>query len=383
MRRTRILLTVLLTLFMVVVFVLLGFLLGLVGPYSSQQTDTNGISAVRSIYAFGPDPTQMISPASVAFQPGSTSIWCADQGNFRLVEFNYDGSHRSTFSQDAAGDGFDFPSDIAISPDGWFYVVQSTYNKVTVYDPQFKFEQKLESPMPMSIAVSDDLVVVGCVPGFALFKRDGTYIKWVGTRGSADDQFDTINGVALDDDDNIYIVDTYNNRLSKYDKDATRIWMVSLGPSGNQVEPMRSEDGVEDLVMQTPMGVCIDGAGRVVIVDNQGFSVAAFDPDDGHNLGVWGTYGSRDGQFLYPADISYCERTDSFAIADTGNRRLQIVRIPDSGAHLAATIERGSNGPLRACFVPLVVVTVLGAALVGYSVYKRKTLTPNADEWIE
>ena len=379
MKRIRIILTLLLIVFTVAIVVLLAILLGLVAVRSPQASeDVNGLSFVRAIYAFGPDSSQLITPASVAFVPGSTDIWCADQANYRLVGFNFDGTYRSLFFEDSDGEGFDFPSDIAISNDGWFYVAQSSYNKVTVYNPQRGFEQKLESPSPMSVAVSDDLVVVGCVPGFALFTRDGTYLKWVGTRGSGDDQFDTINGVALDDEDNIYIVDTYNNRLSKYSKDAVRIWMVSLGPAGNATTVPTATDDATDFIMQTPMGLTIDGAGRIVLIDNQSFSIAAFDAHDGHLLGTWGGYGSGDGQLLYPADISYNARTDTFVIADTGNSRLQIVRIPESGAHLAAGLERNVRGPLRACLIPFLVVFLTGSTLTLYFVGRKKWRTKRA-----
>jgi sugar lactone lactonase YvrE len=372
-------LTILLIVFSAALIVLLIMLLG-GGSAVRTPVLQNGIRFERAIYGFGPDVHQLITPASVTYATNPTRIWCTDQGNFRLVEFNYDGTYRTSFIRDVAGTPFDFPSGIAVSPDGWFYVAQSTYNKVTVYSPLREYEQKLESPNPMSVAVNDNLVVIGCVPGFALFDREGTYLKWVGTRGSGEDQFDTINGVALDADDNIYIVDSFNNRLSKYSKDASLVWMVNLGDPGNQRSDAtpQTESADVGVGMEMPMGITIDGARRLIIVDNLANKIVAYDSEDGSFINEWGAGGSSNGLLQFPADISYSEATDTFVVADTGNRRLQIIRLPGSGATVESTVVRTATGPLRVCLIPgMIVVLLVGVRLV--LVYLKKKGTPEGE----
>ena len=78
-----------------------------------------------------------------------------------------------------------------------------------------------------------------------------------------------------------------------------------------------------------------------------------FDPKDGKFLAKYGAYGEKDGQFSYPSSIAYDPQRDWFAVADSSNSRVQIVRIPDSGADPLGAVRRQLAGPIRACLVPL------------------------------
>jgi hypothetical protein len=50
--------------------------------------------------------------------------------------------------------------------------------------------------------------------------KDGTWVKTVGTRGSGQDQFNTVHGIAVDAQQNlVYVADRGNNRIQVYDTD--------------------------------------------------------------------------------------------------------------------------------------------------------------------
>lgn len=341
---------------------LFGFLSG--GKGSIADPDELGeLEWVRSIYGFGPDPSQMVSPASAAIDPDN-GFWLGDQGSFRMVQFDAAGKYVDIFAGDAAsGDSFDFPTRIAIAPDGWRYIAQSTYANVKVYSPEGTLEQTLTVPAPSSIAVNDDMVAVGFIAGFVAFDRDGNPIGQIGgQRGVGDDEFDVVNGIALDSDNNVYVVDSFNNRISKYDALGDRVWMVRTGPPSNQGGDSMRPGGPTDEFpagMQTPMGATIDGSGRLVVVDLLDFSIAAFSTEDGSFLGKWGDYGSEDGKLSYPSDVDYDPRYDWFVVSDSGNQRAQIVRIPDSGGGLAETARRAVSGPIKVCCIPFVLLVIL------------------------
>jgi hypothetical protein len=116
--------------------------------------------------------------------------------------------------------------------------------------------------------------------------------------------------------------------------------------------------------MQLPSGLVWDNAGRIVMIDPFSFAMFVVDPKDGTIVKQYGGYGAQDGQFSYPAAIGYDKARDWFAIADTGNNRVQIVRIPGSGSSLASRATASLSGPLRACLFPLILILIaLGVAI--------------------
>ena len=48
-------------------------------------------------------------------------------------------------------------------------------------------------------------------------------------RARAIDQFEGVRGVAIGEDGTIYAVDQYNNRVSAYDRNGNRKWIISTG----------------------------------------------------------------------------------------------------------------------------------------------------------
>ena len=114
-----------------------------------------------------------------------------------------------------------------------------------------------------------------------------------------------------------------------------------------------------DDVLQLPLGLTVDGAGRVVVIDMYDCAMAVFDPKTGKFIGKYGDVGAEDGQFFYPVSVSYDPGRDWFTVADALNRRVQIVRIPGSSSgagSAAAAVSRAVASPWRACVFPLLLL---------------------------
>ena len=373
-RRGRRMLAALIVILIIILLLTTLLLTQLLRPAGvPDQGDLGGVTWIRSIYGYGPDVSQMIEPSSAAVAREAGQIWVTDQVRFRLLKFD---AGNGNLLQELAGDAtrddtFTYPSRIAIAPDGWIYVTESTYDKVRVFDEDGVQVQSFDIPSPLSVAVNDEMFVVGAQAGFAAYTRDGELMGIIGERGKGEEQFDGVNGVELDDENNAYVIDSFNNRISKYDGEGFLVWMVETGPPGNQSTGGQMDAGElakfadeYPAMMQVPMGATIDGAGRLIVIDLLDFSIAAFDAEDGSFLGKWGEYGDADGKFAYPADIDYDESHDWFVVADSGNRRAQIIRLPDSGGTAASALRRLLAGPLRACCFPLLLLVILLALWV-------------------
>jgi len=233
----------------------------------------------------------------------------------------------------------------------------------------------------VSVAVSEDRIVVGAISGFAILDKAGKPIKVVGSRGKADDQFDYVHGVAIAENGNIYVADSYNNRLSAYDPEGNRLWITRTGAPNNTANADSGSLVVTDApdaaltgddALQLPLGITLDGAGRIVVIDMFGCNVGVFDPDDGSLIGKYGEVGPDDGELFYPVSIGYDTNRDWFTIADALNNRVQVVRIPNSsgGGDAAAAVRRAMAGPLRACLLPLLLLLL--ALIVALVLRKRR-----------
>lgn len=340
----------------------------------ATSDEAGGITWVRSIYGWGTGPDQQLErPASVAIDGDGSILVPMVSGTAEVYRFRPDGTLQDFFAG-SEGDGrVLFPTGVTVGPDNAIYIVQGTQENLLKLSPDgTETLFKLNVATPSAVAVSEDRIVVGAKEGFAILDSEGTPIQVVGTGGTGDDQFDTVSGVALDAAGNVFVVDTYNNRISKYDASGKRLWMVRTGNPGNR----QANEGAMSLstettapaAMQTPGAAVLDGNGRLIVIDMLDFSLSVFDPDTGAFLTKYGTFGTEEGKFVYPSGLAYDPQRDWFAIADLGNDRVQIVRIPgSSSSSLVATAKRALTGSLRALFLPLILLLL---ALV-YWVYRK------------
>jgi len=338
-------------------------------PASSTADDAdtgNGVTWVRSIYGMSDLPKDQLERAQAAVTAQDGTIWVIDGAHRALMQFSADGRYLSSIKGNADA-VLDAPSRFAIGPDGLFYICETAGDALVVMDSTGKDAGSFRIPKPVSVAVSEDRIVVGSIAGFAILDKKGKPIKVVGSRGKGDDQFDYVHGVAIGEDGKIYVSDSYNNRVSAYTPDGKRLWIVRTGKPANTAkftEGALITQGVKgialkgDDAMQLPLGLTLDGAGHIAVVDMFDCTIAVLDTKDGKFVGKYGEVGADDGKFFYPVSLDYDAQRDWFTVADSLNNRVQIIRLPDSasGGQVAAGVRRALTGPLRACLFPLLLL---------------------------
>ena len=125
----------------------------------------------------------------------------------------------------------------------------------------------------------------------------------------AEGKFYKPRGVAVDSNGNVYVVDSGNGRVQKFDRDGT--FIAQWGSPGSR-----------EAQFKQPIGVAVDSRGYVYVADSGNNRIQKFD-GYGALVTQWGKYGSEDGQFDNPAAVA----TDLFRnvyVADAGNNRVQI-----------------------------------------------------------
>jgi PQQ-like domain len=350
-----------------------------VGRVASVK-EAEGLTWVRSIYGWGKTTDEQFwGPQGVAIGPDGI-IWATTQGQNRVVGFNPDGTFSAMLYQGPQGDpkypnSLNYPVAVAVDPSGLIYIADQTRSRVWVMTRDNRIVRSIFVPAPASLAVSNDRLVVGSASGFVIMTPTGQVIKVLGTLGKGIDQFEGVRGVAIGADGTIYAVDQYNNRVSAYDRQGKRKWIVATGSPGNQkpVSSSMSPTGTKEPAnMQVPAGLAVDGANRLVVVDPFGFDLTVLNPKDGSLIAKYGAAGTLDGQFVYPSDVFYDPTRDWFAVTDTGNARVEIVRLPNSGATRASAVSRALAGPLRACIIPLLLIFLAIVAGIVYRVLSRR-----------
>jgi sugar lactone lactonase YvrE len=380
-RRTRRALVAILAILVILLLVATVALVSILQPVGkvASSTDQTGMTWVRSIYGWGQTKgEQLQGPQGVGIGPDGV-IWATDQGFSRVIGFNPDGSYAGMMflgvrNDPKSPDAMLYPTSVAVDSDNTIYIGDQAGNNVYVMTRGNKLIRKIPIPSPQAVAVSSDRIVVGAASGFAILpKNGGNPIKVVGTQGKGENQFMAVRGVAIGKDDTIYVVDQYNNRISAYDRNGNRKWIRVMGKAGNQSPVAKNTSGAAAGALQLPAEIAIDGKGRLAVVDPFGFNIAVLDPNNGNIIATYGDAGAQDGQFTYPSGIAYDSARDWFAVADTMNQRVEIIRLPNSGGSALAGINRSLAGPLRACLFPLMlIVLAVIAALIRRALNRRK-----------
>ena len=339
------------------------------GPVAAPA-NTSGLEWVRSIYGTSGRPQDQFGQTQAAVPGTDGTIWVTDAKTRQLMHFTPDGRYVGAVNSTEPSMPLSMPSRMAVGPDGLLYICETTQGLIRVLRPDGSDAGSFGVPQPVSVAVSQDRIAVGSVSGFAILDKTGKPIKVVGSRGKGDDQFDYVHGIAFDASGNIYVSDSYNNRLSAYDPSGKRLWIIRTGAPSNQAEIVNNMLATKETshtaltgaaALQLPLGVTIDGAGRLVVIDMYDCSLSVFEAKTGKFVAKYGDGGQADGQFFYPVSVGYDPGRDWFTVADAMNRRVQIVRIPGSAGTgaVAAVVNRSLASPLRACLFPLLLLLLV------------------------
>jgi len=136
-----------------------------------------------------------------------------------------------------------------------------------------------------------------------------------GSAGGGEGQFNEPWGVAVDAGGYIYVADTWNHRIQKFDSSFqfVKAWGGPFLEVGQRAP--------EPLEFFGPRSIAVDGDGNLLVVDTGNKRVVKFTAE-GDFLAQFGEEGSGPGQFNEPVGIAVTP-SGEILVADTWNLRIQ------------------------------------------------------------
>lgn len=213
---------------------------------------------------------------------------------------------------------------LALDDADTLFVSDSALRHVLVFDKQHKVQASISQGMavPAGLAVDnenrllyvadselDQVLVYDADPPFNLLRTIGK----AGTKheATAPGDFSRPTNVAVDKDGNLYVADTFNNRIEIFDADGT--FIRAFGKAG---------DGPG--YFARPKGVAIDSDGHVWVADAVQDRVQVFTPEG--DLLIWmGGHGLLPGQFSTAAGL-VIDKNNRVITSEQYPGRVQIFR---------------------------------------------------------
>lgn len=214
---------------------------------------------------------------------------------------------------------------------------------------------------------------------FQIFSPDGAFLEAWGTEGNGEGEFNLVasglglGAVAFDAEGNIYVADSGNRRIQKFD--AERQFITSWGSQGAGegqflrpdalavdgdgrifvADDLRADVQVFDSDgkylatwggrdagngrLNGPTGLTVDAAGNLWVADSTNDLIVKFSPD-GEFLTRWGTYGSEAGELFSPSSLAVDDQGRVY-VAEFGNYRVQVF---DGEGQLVTTWGESGRG---------------------------------------
>ncbi len=342
-------------------------------PAQTRSDGRSGLQWVRSLYGFGPArDEQLLAPTSVAIAPNGT-VFATDPQRGRIMAFRPDGSFLRLIHTGRGGSGKGQmlrPEGLATDRAGNLYVSDPMNQKILVFDTAGRFVREWPVPNVIGIDVQANRLLAYAGGTVVLYTLEGEKTGTIGRAGRGPgDTLMAAYGVTGDAND-VYVADSHNGAIKAFANDGRLLW-ATTDPSSSRARESTSATEAAEPVLQLPQDLAIDGARRIVAVDAFTFKLVVLDARTGRIGSTYGDVGSGEGEFGYPTGIAYDPARDWFAVADTANDRIQIVRIPGSGGGAAQAVVRALTSPLRLCAVPLILL-LIAAAILSASVRARR-----------
>ncbi len=268
------------------------------------------------------------------------SFYSNAQTTYRYLDYIGTGSNGNGHYE-----GFNYPDGIAVDAAGNLYVSDRLNNCIYKYNSDgkliLKFGQysnssgpdSFNNPGEMTIDKSGNLYIANF--GFQniyVHNSAGVRINSWDIRSST--SFETINGLAFDSQNNLYVLCGISRAVKKYTSSGTLLATWGTQGSGNGQ-------------FNTPVDLIIDSLDNVYVLDNANSNIQKFS-SSGNYITQWGTFGTNNGQFWYPQNF-YIDRSGNICV----NNNFRVQKFTLQGNYISSFPIMGGNSTPSNCTVDM------------------------------
>jgi PKD repeat protein len=318
------------------------------GTLAGEYPDAVSVTVVSGTGSASASSNVTIAPdvlAKVSITPESSSlVWGASETFSAVAEDRFGNTIPNlAFAWSATGGDVDQSgSYTAGNKVGSFALEASAISGVEVAGtafidiptPEFFYQREIGGSFPpgtlrrphgIAIDSQDNIYVVETNDGrISKFTPDNVFLSSWGSQGTGSGQFSFPYGIAIGPQDDVYVADTENHRIQKFTSDGELL--LSWGSFGSG-----------DSQFKSPWDVAVDGDGNVYVLDTFNHRVQKFN-SVGVFINKWGSLGDAAGLFSSPHAIAVAPAGDVY-VSDRNTHRIQ--RFTNNGAFM---LQFGSFG---------------------------------------
>jgi len=286
-----------------------------------------------------PPENRITEPMGIAVSDDGERIYVSDFVQMSVYKFDFG---KKKFTKVNTDKQLQRPAGIALDAQENIYVVESDKKGISVLSPEGKelnFITDASISRPTGIAIdrqrqriyvcdTSHTKIKGQTDEEArnkdqghnvkMFDLQGKFLGVLGSgKGSADGQFLFPTYVTLDRDGNVYVSDTLNSRVQKFDPDGK--YLDHYGERGNGW-------GMFD----KPKGVALDSFGNLYVVDTGWSNVQIFNPKK-QILLFFGGRGQIPGMLGNPTSI-FIDKNNRIYVGDSLNHRVEVYQLVNTSA---------------------------------------------------
>lgn len=212
------------------------------------------------------------------------------------------------------------PYDIAVDSQGRIYVALNSIQQILVLSPAgeslFVIGGKDVLTLPSYLALNERLGRIYVSDAMAhkvvVFGLDGKYLFSFGAPGSASGEFNGPAGLAIAEDNTVFVAEQFNSRVQAFDADGK--FLRRFG-----------ERGTLPMMFEGPRDIAIDSDGNLHVVDVRKSALLTFSADGSPLLYTGAGPSGKATSFFNPVSI-WIDGNDNLYIADSLNMRFSVWR---------------------------------------------------------